>query len=54
MENLEKRVSREEDLRIMEKIKNLSGKEKFAYNEGYADGILYSNKLTTEVYRNGR
>jgi len=42
---LEKRISAEEDIRIMEKVKNYSIKEKSSYSEGYADAILYLNKL---------
>ena len=51
MNELEKRVSEEEDKRIMEKMKKLSGKERLQYYEGYADGVLYSNKLTREIYQ---
>ena len=49
--DLEKRVSEEEDKRIMDRVNKLSPKEKLAYFGGYADAILYTNKLTTEVYQ---
>lgn len=49
--DLEKKVSKEEDKRIMERVKGLSAKEKLAYFGGYADAILYTNKLTSEVYQ---
>ena len=48
---LEDKVQKEEDERIHELVKDLTEQEEYIYYEGYADGVLYSNKLTLEVYR---
>ena len=48
---LEKKVSEEEDRRILEKLKDFPSIKKLGYYEGYADAILYTNKLTIDVYR---
>lgn len=48
---LEKKVSEEEDQRIWKKVKSWKAAEQQAYYNGYADAVLYTNKLTNEVYQ---
>ena len=44
-------MSEEEDKRIWEKVKSWKKAQQRAYHEGYGDAILYTNKLTTEIYQ---
>ena len=51
MNKLEKRVSEEENKRIMLEIEHFTKEERDAYIRGYTGGLLYGYEVTMKIFR---